>query len=258
MMKSAWVWGDLPDGFKRVERPLARTLIVRRDLAPAIAVDALFARGAATPQESRFIGRARLELVRLANGEEVLLRRYRHGGLLGGLTHRIFWTWPPRPLRELAVTEEARRRGVATAEIAAALVERVVGPLYRGWLVIRVLEGALDLWTALQGLGFAAGDKTEMIEAAARAVRQMHRKGVYHADLNLKNILIRPAGDGLKAYIIDLDKATLFPREVPPRKARANLLRLHRSVCKLDPQRLRLSAGDWESFLRRYESAPPA
>ena len=120
-----------------------------------------------------------------------------------------------------------------------------------------MLEGALDLWTTLQGESLAAGYKSALIEAAARAVSEMHRQGVYHRDLNLKNILIRSSGDGVKAYVIDLDKAVLFPGAVPPRKARANLLRLHRSVCKLDPQRLRLSAVDWESFLRRYESAPP-
>ena len=254
-MKSAWVWGELPDGFKRVERPPARTLIVRRDMAPSIPVDALFACGATTPEESRYIGRARLELVRLANGEEVLMRPYRHGGLLRSLTRGIFWTWPPRPLRELAVTEEARRRGVATAEIVAALVERVVGPLYRGWLVIRVLQGALDLWTALQGHGFAAGCKSEMIEAAARAVREMHRKGVYHGDLNLRNILIRPEGGELKSYILDFDKASFFPGGVPAAKARRNLARLRRSACKLDRERRYLSGSDWDLFVSFYRGA---
>ncbi len=259
MTASAWFWGELPDGFKRVDSPPARIAVVRRDLAALIPLTALFAQGETMPEESRFVGRARLCLVRLANGEEVLLRPYRHGGLLRGLTRGIFWTWPPRPLRELAVTEAARLRGVPTSEIVAALVERVAGPLYRGWLVIRALQGARDLWSALQGHEFAgAGGKSEMIRAAAQAVREMHRKGVCHGDLNLKNILIRAEGGGLKAYVIDLDKASLYPHEVPARKARANLARLHRSVCKLDPQRSRLSAADWESLLRRYRSAQPA
>jgi hypothetical protein len=259
MMTSTWLWGELPEAFKRVDLlPPARIAVVRRDVEASISVDALFAQGETMSEDSRFVGRARLGLVRLANGEEALLRPYRHGGLLRGLTRGLFWTWPPRPLKELAVTEAARRRGVATAEIVAALVERVIGPLYRGWLVIRVLEGARDLWSALHGHEFAAAGKSAMIRAAAQAVREMHRKGVYHRDLNLKNILIRAEGGGLKAYVIDLDKAMLFPREVPARKARANLARLHRSVCKLDPQRLSLSAADWESLIRCYQSAAPA
>lgn len=258
MTASAWLWGELPDGFKRVDELPGRIVIVRRDVETFIPVDALFAQGEMS-EDSRFVGRARLGLVRLANGEEALLRPYRHGGLLRGLTRGIFWTWPPRPLRELAVTEAARRRGVATAEIVAALVERVAGPLYRGWLAIRVLEGALDLWSALQGHEFAAaGGKSEMIRAAAQAVREMHREGVYHGDLNLKNILIRPEGGGLKAYVIDLDKASLYPREVPARKARANLARLRRSVCKLDPQGLRVSGADWEALIRCYQGAAHA
>lgn len=253
-----WLWGELPAGFKRIECDSRRTLFVRQDAAGFITAESLTARRETSREESGFVGRRKLGLLRLENGEEMLLRSYRHGGLLRGLTRGLFWTWPPRPLRELAVTEEARYRGVPTSEIVAALVERLGGPFYRGWLVIRVLEGALDLWTALQDHGFAGGRKREMIQAAAQAIREMHRKGVYHGDLNLKNILVRLEADGLKAYMIDLDKARLFPREVPAETAWGNLVRLHRSVCKLDPQRARLSAVDWDWLVRCYQNTAPA
>ena len=38
----------------------------------------------------------------------------------------------------------------------------------------------------------------------------MHREGVYHADLNLKNILLRVENGAAVSYIIDYDKARLF------------------------------------------------
>ena len=46
----------------------------------------------------------------------------------------------------------------------------------------------------------------------------MHREGVlYHADLNLKNILLRVENGAPVSYIIDYDKARLFLGRLPDR-----------------------------------------
>jgi serine/threonine protein kinase len=80
----------------------------------------------------------------------------------------------------------------------------------------------------------------------------LHREGVYHRDLNLKNILVRCEPDGVRAYIIDFDRAILFVGEVPMTLARRNLGRLLRSVNKLDPKREYFSANDWKRFVASY------
>jgi len=91
--------------------------------------------------------------------------------------------------------------------------------------------------------------------AVANSLRQLHREGVYHTDLNLKNILVRREVDGVKSYIIDFDKAVLFLGRVPPRLAERNLDRLLRSVCKLDPTRKYISETDWNRFVVWYHGA---
>jgi serine/threonine protein kinase len=83
----------------------------------------------------------------------------------------------------------------------------------------------------------------------------MHRCGIIHRDLNLKNILVRSEGGTARGYIIDFDKSRLSPAEVPPPHAQNNLERLKRSINKLDPERRHISAADWELFLRAYGEA---
>ena len=83
----------------------------------------------------------------------------------------------------------------------------------------------------------------------------MHREGVYHADLNLRNILVRAEADSVVSYLIDFDKTKLFLGKLPAELVKRNLDRLQRSVLKLDPERKYLSATAWEEFLGFYHEA---
>ena len=254
-MARDWLWGDFPEGFKKLRVDRTRTIMVRQGVEAYLSPQRLLAEREAGKEQSPFYGRERLAVLRLDDGGAALVRSYRHGGMLRHFTGGIFFTWPPRPFRELAMTEEARRRGLPTLEILAACVERVWGPFYRGWLVTRELEGAHDLWAVVQRDLFGMINRRPLLEAVARTVRQMHRHGIYHADLNLRNILVRREADRLASYIIDLDKARFFPGEVPCVGAQRNLARLLRSVRKLDPQCCYLSAADWDCFVTLYRDA---
>ena len=76
------------------------------------------------------------------------------------------------------------------------LREAYLGALYRGWLVTRLLNGGEDLWTAIRnGLVLQTGTK-KVFDAVAGSLRDLHREGIYHRDLNLKNILVRRESDG--------------------------------------------------------------
>jgi 3-deoxy-D-manno-octulosonic acid kinase len=251
-MASDCLWGEIPEGFRKTQLGGGRTLAVRESAAEKLGLEKLVTSRSLEGDESRFHGRGRLRVFKLGDGTNALVRSYRHGGVLRALTGDWFFTWPPRPFRELAVTEEARRRGVPTVEILAAVVERVCGPLYRGALVTREIEGGRDLWDAAQRDDFAGEAKAGALEAAARAVRAMHGAGVYHRDLNWKNILARRAGGRWQGYIIDLDKARLFAGELPRLRAEKNLARLSRSMRKLDPAGRYLAEGDWRLFLKYY------
>ncbi|HET8563421.1 MAG TPA: hypothetical protein VFM35_06070, partial [Candidatus Binatia bacterium] len=103
-------------------------MLVRAGLKSAVNIEACLQSPQSEESTSRLYGRERLRVLQLPNGESLLVRMYRHGGLLRALTGRFFVTWPPRPFRELSITEEARRRGIPTVEVWGACVERIWGP----------------------------------------------------------------------------------------------------------------------------------
>ena len=241
-------WGAVPDGFQKVVAG-RRRMIVRADVAHLVSFDLCGTRGV---EPSQLHGRQALTSVILGNGDRALIRPYHHGGAFRFFTRTIFFSCPPRPFRELVITEELRRRGIPTIEVYGACAERVIGPFYRAWLISRELAGSQDLWSALQN-GIAETWKIEtVLRPVAQSLRHMHRQGVYHSDLNLKNILVRPEAQAIKSYIIDFDKAKLFLGALPEPLAENNLRRLWRSLSKLDRERKYLSSEDWERFLDWY------
>jgi predicted Ser/Thr protein kinase len=121
--------------------------------------------------------------------------------------------------------------------------------------VTRELRGSKDLWAALQEDLAGRGALRSVLKATAEALRAMHREGVYHSDLNLKNILVRFRPDGVDGYVIDFDKAKLFLGKLPSPLVQKNLDRLRRSALKLDPERRYLSADSWHEFLEFYHGA---
>ena len=251
MLSDQLTWGAVPEGFVRWSDGKGGRMIVRRGRERQIKIDSCFAEdGRSEPSE--YQGRSHLRRIHLPDRANALVRRCQHGGLLRGLTGQWYFTWPPRPFRELVVTEELRRRGVPTVEVLAACVIRSAGPFYRGCLVTRELVDSEDLWSALQsGLVARLGLETTL-RAVAASVRAMHREGVFHSDLNLKNILLRPEKNRVASYLIDFDKAKLSLGQLPTELAARNLDRLLRSTRKLDPTGNYLSAAAWEEFVSYY------
>jgi 3-deoxy-D-manno-octulosonic acid kinase len=248
------IWGAAPDGFNKIVAEPGRRLLLRADVADELQLE--MCKGYhRSGKLSRFTGRQSLRTVSLRNGENALIRTYHHGGLLRWITGKTFFSWPPRPFRELAITEDLRRRGVPTVEVYGACIEGTFGPFYRGWLITRELKDSYDLWTALQKGFVGKWTADKVLRSVASSLRYLHHQGVYHSDLNLKNILVRAEPVGVKGYIIDFDKAVLFPGGLPRRLAEKNLRRLLRSVWKLDPRRQYLTAADWDDLVSWYHQA---
>jgi len=75
--------------------------------------------------------------------------------------------------------------------------------------------------------------KKQIINELAKAVNDMHNVGIFHADLHLKNILVKSdPGGGVHVYIIDLDKSKQYEKISLQRKMK-NIMRLDRSVVKM-------------------------
>jgi 3-deoxy-D-manno-octulosonic acid kinase len=196
-------------------------------------------------------GRGSLYRFPLGNGGYAIARRYRRGGLIHHFTHDLYWRRPFRPLTELISTETARQRAIPTVEVLAAGVEHVVFGLYRGWFISREAEEFLNLWEWLQSKPLASA-RQQGIKIVAQMIARLHTAGIYHADLNLTNILIMPQTPQPQVLIIDFDRARVFAGPLSSRQRKKNLRRLRRSLLKLDPQEQFFSSADLETFCDAY------
>ena len=199
-------------------------------------------------QPSHLMGRGEVLLIKGKEGG-VVVRKYRHGGLLRRLTGDLFF-FGARPFQELAITEEVKSAGIPTLEILAAIMERGWGGWYRGYLITRYLPSTIDLIAYLDKES-EGNRRRAVIEKAGESVRRIHQAGIYHADLHLKNFLVD--GKGPKVYLIDFDKSKVFPHLKPSGRMK-NLKRLDRSAEKLTRHGLHLTKRDKRTFCHAYAS----
>lgn len=208
-------------------------LLVRSEWSAAVRGLALLAPGglegwlASAPSGGR--GRAATALVSVpGGGPRVILRRLRHGGLLGPLFGARYGS-PRRALSELEITARLHEAGAPVPEPVFALARRRwVG--FDLALATVYEEGATD---ALEFLA-SSPDEPRILRAAAAlgaGVRRFHEAGGRHADLHVKNLLLRETRAGAEAIVIDLDRGS---QGAPPEVGeRANELgRLWRSLLK--------------------------
>ncbi len=232
-----------PPGFEIIPDG-SGTLVVRPEY-----IDAVAQRLPAEDGEPAKQGRAALERIALPDGVG-LVRRLRHGGLLGGVLGSVYLDGK-RFLREMGVAEALSRRGVPTPHMIAGLRRKILPGLYRMEIITREVPGAEDLAAALHDHPDAAADA---LTAAARLVAHLHRVGLDHPDLNARNVLLAPDGT---AMIIDLDKADLAD-SLPASRRTAMVARLYRSLCKLDLAPAPVSDERWLDALETYLADAPS
>lgn len=245
----------LPDAFEEIHRERT-TLLVRRSRRDCLLDWGIFdldRRMLADDARSGGVGRARHVSLAGPAGERLFVREYRHGGLLGGLFGQRF-LGAARPRREISISERARAGGVSSPEVVACVGVR--GLLFHRWRMLQVeLLDCDDLVVVFLAAG-ATPDVTQarrlrdIVRSVARQVRLLHDLGVFHADLHVKNIMVRRDGCG-EPILVDLDKSTHHGRLGWNRRF-ANLIRLDRSVEKLNLKGAGISRAMRLRFLRAY------
>jgi len=184
-----------------------------------------------------------------------VLRHYRRGGLISGLSRDRYW-WRgeevTRSFAEWQLTYHLHRAGLPVpAPIAARYRKQGLG--YRGDIIT---ERLLDVWSLAQALEAAPLSILTWI-AIGRCLRRFHDLGVCHADLNAHNVLIgqsaAPAEDAqARVHLIDFDRGSL---RKPGFWQDANLVRLRRSLEKVTwglPAE-RFTEDDWHGLLDGYQ-----
>ena len=191
-------------------------------------------------------GRARVLRI-VQPGQEWILRHFHRGGWMGSITaDRYLWTGlaRSRPWREWHLLYDLYRAGFPVPRPIAARVQRIGRWWYRADLITERVDGEplsviLRRGVAPQGLWHRIGAQ----------IRCFHRAGVYHADLNLDNVLI---AQDQRVYLLDFDKSG---RRRPRASWHdANLHRLRRSLLKaqLRTPDLAFSTADWDELLTGY------
>jgi tRNA A-37 threonylcarbamoyl transferase component Bud32 len=196
-------------------------------------------------------GRGVLQRLEIAGGPALVLRRYRHGGMLAGLTGDRF-LGHGRFLREFELGRAAWADGVPTPR-PVAVGWKAGAIATRGFLATVELDGARDLLD-LFAAPISAPKRHAAVRSSARAIRALHDAGVDHADLHLKNLLVGegPAGPGSTAWVVDLDLARRVAGGLPRAARVSNLARLYRSVEKHRRRGLHIDAEDVDVFCDAY------
>ncbi len=203
------------------------------------------------PGSRHLMGRTPHPCVPIRDGEWMVVRRYSHGGLLRGIT-RDLYLFGSRSLRETALTEEIRASGIPTVHLAGAIHHRVFPFFYRAYLLSLEIPSARDLAQYLQDLGSRPSGETllgkrKVIRSAGQLLRQFHRSGFFHADLQLKNFLV----SGNTLFLIDFDRS-YRKEKLSTSEVLKNLLRLNRSAEKWIRRGLRITRADRLRFLLAY------
>lgn len=162
----------------------------------------------------------------LGDGNAVV-RHNHHGGMFARFTRDLFRGDTGAP-RELRISERLHEYDVPTPAILAFAVYPVALGFKRVDVVTREVPNSDDLAVSL--MSSDAAERMKAIRAAADLVHVLSSVGARHADLNVKNILLRTNHDrSLDAIVLDVDRITFDEPEIV---LEANLARLLRSARK--------------------------
>lgn len=179
---------------------------------------------------------------------DMFLKAFRRGGAVARFGDRF--AGPDRFVATLRATSDAVARGVATPRPRALWFERRGLANWRGFLALDWLDG--ETW------GHALAHRPEAavacVPSLAACVARMHDAGVFHADLNVDNLML----DGDAVRVLDLDRARVgAPLADRPRAE--NLARLERSYGKRCGRSGPLENGFaavWKAYREATEGRP--
>ena len=256
---------NIPPAYRLIEQG-KRAVIVKDDwkeklLTIGIADPDFFLKQS-FPKEENYFGRGALKIIVLPGeaNERIFIRHFQRGGMIQKLIPDLY-LGTSRPLKELWVGYRAREKGVPCAEIIAACHTKVFWKFHRGDLVTREIKDGKDLPAYLAELKRPLKkekifEKRSVIKKVGEAMRLMHEAGIFHGDLNLKNIILQTVDPkNIKCYLIDFDKS-FFRSHLKKRLKTRNLLRLNRSAEKFKKHGLPITRTDALRFLSAYFQNP--
>ena len=133
-----------------------------------------------------------------------------------------------RPFREYRVLSDLAEKGLPVPKPVAAICE-FQGLTYNAAIMTVTIPSARPLADMLIREPQIAADAGTW-HGIGRCTRRFHEAGLWHADLNARNILI---DDQRQVFLVDFDRAKYSPGK--PVNGQGNLKRLKRSLLKVWP-----------------------
>lgn len=196
-------------------------------------------------------GRGTTYFVEHSNGSEqydLVLRHYLRGGLMSRLSkdNYLFKNIQNcRSISEFDILLELDKRSLPVPRPIAAQVRRL-GLCYQADLITQKIPSASDLVQVLR-----EPQSDAFYQEMGETVASFHLAGVFHADLNIQNILY---DKNKKFWLIDFDKAKLL--EPHRRWQQKNLDRLKRSFEKeVIRHKIQWQTDNWIALEQSYWSA---
>jgi 3-deoxy-D-manno-octulosonic acid kinase len=158
----------------------------------------------------------------------VVLRRYLRGGWAAVISREnYFFTGVSRsrPFREYHLLVELFAQGLPVPQPVAALCQHR-GLIATGAIMTMRIAATRTVADMISGDGVDA----DIWANIGRCIRRFHEVGVWHADLNARNILLDAES---QVFLIDFDRARCRPGQRV--NGEGNLNRLRRSLAKLWP-----------------------
>jgi len=175
---------------------------------------------------------------------KMMLRHYYRGGIPAKfIKDKYLWTGMnnTRSFSEYRLLAKMIELGLPVPHPIAAQVCKV-GLFYQANILIKYLHHNSTFAALLN-----TDSPIESWEKVGSTIANFHNLGIYHADLNVNNILI---ADEL-VYLIDFDHS----KQCPPRKMwqNANMKRLKRSIDKLtDNNHIDINEKKWHKLIQIY------
>ena len=178
-----------------------------------------------------------------------VLRHYWRGGLVGKLLsdqYLYFGLKQTRVYKEFTLMMRLRELGLNVPTPIGAKI-KTSGFIYRGDIITEAVTGAKSVLDILITRPLSHSE----LKAIAATLSDFHNHGVYHADLNINNILFDDTG---KVFIIDFDRGEI--KKPHPSWQTENIKRLARSFAKEQGrnEQMHWRQSDWQSLICDYQA----
>jgi len=195
-------------------------------------------------------GMGRAQVIYFSQGEKsYVLKHYFRGGAVAKILKDRYLgisIIKSRAFREFRLLKKMNELGLPVPVAVAAHVNK--GMLfYRADLITEEIKQVKTLSDVLTG--DALGEQSW--QKIGRCIKRFHQHGIYHADLNARNILLT---DSLEIYLIDFDNS--FIRLGSGAWKMANLSRLKRSLLKFknNSDSFNFDEDAWSVLLAGYNA----